>query len=110
MRAFRRNDGGAIATQGSSSGFARAPPGCFRCSLSPSSEECVHEAIARLALASPAALAVLPMQDLLGLGAAARMNLPGTATGNWRWRLAPRAASATLARRLRAMVEATGRL
>ncbi|MFM1823904.1 MAG: 4-alpha-glucanotransferase [Planctomycetota bacterium] len=70
----------------------------------------VHEAIARLTLASPAALAVLPMQDLLGLGAAARMNLPGTATGNWRWRMAPRAATAALAKRLRAMVEATGRL
>ena len=37
-------------------------------------------------LASPAALAVLPMQDVLGLGSTARMNTPGTETGNWTWR------------------------
>jgi len=34
----------------------------------------------------PAALAVLPMQDVLGLGSTARMNTPGTETGNWTWR------------------------
>jgi 4-alpha-glucanotransferase len=39
------------------------------------------------ALASPAKLAVIPMQDLLGLGSEARMNLPGTLEGNWIWRL-----------------------
>lgn len=37
-------------------------------------------------LASRAALAVLPMQDVLGLGSAARMNTPGTEAGNWAWR------------------------
>jgi 4-alpha-glucanotransferase len=36
--------------------------------------------------ASTARLAVLPMQDLLALGTEARMNIPGTATGNWGWR------------------------
>jgi 4-alpha-glucanotransferase len=36
--------------------------------------------------ASRAKLAVVPLQDLLGLGAAARMNTPGRAEGNWRWR------------------------
>ncbi len=36
--------------------------------------------------ASTAKMAVMPMQDLLGLGAEARMNIPGTATGNWGWR------------------------
>ena len=35
---------------------------------------------------SVAALGVAPVQDVLGLGSAARMNTPGTATGNWRWR------------------------
>ena len=40
-----------------------------------------------LALTSPARLAVLPVQDLLGLGSEARMNVPGTARGNWLWRL-----------------------
>ena len=35
---------------------------------------------------SAAQLAIVPMQDLLGLGTEARMNMPGTAAGNWRWR------------------------
>lgn len=43
----------------------------------------------RYALASCARLAIFPLQDLLKLGAAARMNHPGTATGNWNWRLLP---------------------
>lgn len=38
-------------------------------------------------LQSPARLRIIPMQDLLGLGAAARMNRPGIPRGNWRWRL-----------------------
>ena len=70
----------------------------------------VHEAMNRIVLASPAALAVLPMQDLLGLGREARMNLPGTATGNWKWHMLPGAASKRLAARLRAMIDASGRL
>jgi 4-alpha-glucanotransferase len=41
----------------------------------------------RLAWSSPAALAISPLQDLLNLGADARMNIPGQAGGNWRWRL-----------------------
>lgn len=40
----------------------------------------------RAALASVAVLAILPMQDVLALGAGHRMNTPGTTTGNWRWR------------------------
>ena len=35
---------------------------------------------------SAARLAILPMQDLLGLGAESRMNVPGRAAGNWGWR------------------------
>ena len=38
------------------------------------------------AYASNAALAVVPMQDLLALDSSARMNSPGTVVGNWRWR------------------------
>jgi len=41
----------------------------------------------RLAWSSPAALAIAPLQDLLNLGSEARMNLPGRADGNWRWRV-----------------------
>jgi 4-alpha-glucanotransferase len=43
----------------------------------------------RLAWASVADLAVTPLQDVLRLGNEARMNLPGTAEGNWRWRVEP---------------------
>jgi len=41
----------------------------------------------RLAWSSPAALAMAPLQDLLNLGAGARMNTPGQPSGNWRWRV-----------------------
>jgi 4-alpha-glucanotransferase len=41
----------------------------------------------QLAWRSRAALAIAPLQDLLDLGAGARMNVPGQAAGNWRWRL-----------------------
>ena len=40
----------------------------------------------RTVLASVAAMAIIPLQDILGLGSEARMNLPGTVSGNWRWR------------------------
>ena len=40
----------------------------------------------RLAWSSPAALAIAPLQDLLNLGSEGRMNVPGRAEGNWRWR------------------------
>lgn len=44
----------------------------------------------RLALSSIAALAIIPLQDILGFGEDCQMNRPGTQTGNWRWRCAPR--------------------
>ena len=40
----------------------------------------------RLAWSSVAALAMAPLQDVLNLGEEARMNVPGQAQGNWRWR------------------------
>jgi 4-alpha-glucanotransferase len=40
----------------------------------------------RLAWSSPAAIAITPLQDLLNLGGEGRMNVPGRAEGNWRWR------------------------
>lgn len=44
------------------------------------------QALLEAACASPATLAVLTLQDLLGLGSEARMNVPGTTEGNWGWR------------------------
>ncbi|MFP3897842.1 MAG: 4-alpha-glucanotransferase [Dehalococcoidia bacterium] len=43
----------------------------------------------RLAFMSVADTAIVPMQDVLGLGSEARMNCPGTTEGNWRWRYVP---------------------
>jgi 4-alpha-glucanotransferase len=55
-------------------------------------------ALVSAALGSQAMLAILPAQDLLGLGSAARLNTPGTTQGNWSWRLPHGALSAELAR------------
>jgi 4-alpha-glucanotransferase len=63
----------------------------------------------RLVADSPARLSMTQMQDVLGLGSSARMNTPGRARGNWRWRMEAGAASAALARRLRAVTAGAGR-
>ncbi|HGG58471.1 MAG TPA: 4-alpha-glucanotransferase [Gammaproteobacteria bacterium] len=49
-------------------------------------EDSILDAMVDGVLESAAGLAMLPMQDILGLGAGNRMNLPGTIEGNWRWR------------------------
>ncbi|MYH07109.1 MAG: 4-alpha-glucanotransferase, partial [Rhodothermaceae bacterium] len=54
-----------------------------------SDENICPKAIERC-LASDADLVITPVQDVLGLDGHARMNFPGTAFGNWRWRLSPR--------------------
>ena len=43
----------------------------------------------QLAMSSTASLAIIPLQDILGFGEDCRMNLPGSPSGNWRWRCAP---------------------
>ena len=58
------------------------------------------------ALSCDAHLAILPAQDLLGLGAEARMNVPGVGEGNWSWRMAPDALTESLAADLAARVAA----
>jgi 4-alpha-glucanotransferase len=67
-------------------------------------------ALLRLALSSPARLAIVPAQDLLGLGSKARMNTPGTEGGNWSWRLPAGALDGALAARLRAATDDASRL
>ena len=54
----------------------------------------------RAGMASSSKLFVVQMQDLLELGAKARMNTPGVPTGNWRWRMLPGAADKELAKKL----------
>lgn len=66
-------------------------------------------ALVRLAYAAPAGIAIIPAQDLLGLGAGARMNTPSRRAGNWRWRLEPGQLSADLAARVRDAVLQAGR-
>jgi 4-alpha-glucanotransferase len=68
-------------------------------------------ALVRLALSSRARIAILPMQDVLGLGKEARMNHPGTVgNGNWQWRLEPGLLSSGLAARLREATAESKRL
>ncbi len=64
----------------------------------------------RLAMMSPARLAILPMQDVLGLGREARMNRPATTSGNWLWRLRPEGMSREVAERLGEMTRLYGRI
>jgi 4-alpha-glucanotransferase len=61
--------------------------------------------VIEIAYRSPASLAIVSAQDVLGLGSEARMNRPGTSTGNWQWRLEPGQLTPALARRLRALAE-----
>ncbi|HEY6767856.1 MAG TPA: 4-alpha-glucanotransferase [Candidatus Sulfotelmatobacter sp.] len=68
-------------------------------------DEPVNWVLIRGILSSVANTAIAPMQDILGLGSGARMNLPGTSTGNWKWRMKRGAATNEIAARLREMVE-----
>jgi len=54
--------------------------------LSISQSADVPDAMLKVVLSSRAAMAIIPLQDLLALGSEARMNTPGTAHGNWGWR------------------------
>ena len=56
------------------------------------------ESVIDMALSSPAGLAVLPMQDILGLGSSARMNKPSVGSGNWSWRMTELPAYRSLSR------------
>ncbi len=70
----------------------------------------VHWEFIRAALASVADTAIVPAQDLLGLGSDARMNRPGTVSGNWRWRLLPGQLTRETARTLAVMAETYDRV
>jgi 4-alpha-glucanotransferase len=54
-------------------------------------EEPIQWVFIRAVLASVADIAIIPLQDVLGLGTEARMNLPGRMSGNWKWRFEPAA-------------------
>ena len=69
-----------------------------------------HWGLIERAMASRSALAIVPAQDVLGLGREARMNTPGRAEGNWRWRLENGRLDRRLAARLREATAAGRRL
>jgi len=70
----------------------------------------IHQDLIRLAFNSVANTTIIPVQDLLGLDGRARMNRPGTATGNWHWRLPRGQLTPRLARTLRRMTGLSERL
>lgn len=70
----------------------------------------IHWNLIRAALSSVADMAVIPMQDYLGLDGEARMNLPSTLGGNWKWRMKADACTDELAEGIRSMVKLYGRL
>ena len=70
----------------------------------------VHEAMMRLAMMSVARTAVIPMQDVLGLGEEARMNLPAGRGAWWRWRLLPGQTDRRLAQWLKELTETYDRV
>jgi len=70
----------------------------------------IHWDFVRAVLASVADLAVIPLQDVLGLGSQVRMNVPAKPNGNWRWRFAWDQVTSEVQRRLREMTEIYGRI
>jgi 4-alpha-glucanotransferase len=70
----------------------------------------IHWDFIRTLLGSVAELAIVPLQDVLGLGSEARMNVPARPRGNWRWRFTAGALTPEIRQRLREMTETYGRV
>ncbi len=64
----------------------------------------------QFAYKSVANLTIIPIQDILGLGQQARMNIPSVETGNWRWRLRKNQLKRKVERKLKKLGEITGRI
>lgn len=73
------------------------------------SPEGIHWDLIRLALSSVANQAIIPMQDLFGLGTEAQMNFPSKAEGNWGWRYRPGALTEEIRDRLKLLTYTYGR-
>jgi 4-alpha-glucanotransferase len=69
----------------------------------------VHLEVIRLAMMSVANTAIIPMQDILGLGGEARMNKPARKPGNWGWRLKQDQLTDSIKMQIREMTEIYGR-
>jgi len=73
-------------------------------------EDKINWEFVELAFESRADTAIIPMQDLLGLGASSRMNTPSTTSGNWEWRLKPGELEMGLVEKLRLLCEYNNRV
>jgi 4-alpha-glucanotransferase len=73
-------------------------------------EDGIHWAFIRAALNSVADLALIPLQDVLGLGSEARMNTPSLDGGNWKWRFALEQLTPELTGKLAQLAEVADRL
>lgn len=71
--------------------------------------ETIHLDMIRTAFATNSKIAIAPMQDYLGLGSEARINVPGTSSNNWRWRVLNAQLSAALCAGVAMMAQAAGR-
>lgn len=69
------------------------------------SEQEIHWELVRLAMMSVADTAIIPLQDILGLGEECRMNKPSTNQGNWRWRVTPKNLASLDVKRFKDMTE-----
>ncbi|MEG4497764.1 4-alpha-glucanotransferase [Microcoleus sp. F10-C6] len=69
----------------------------------------IHWSLIRMGWISVANMAIVPFQDLLGLGTDARMNFPGKPEGNWGWRYRPEALNGEVGDRLKSMTYISGR-
>jgi 4-alpha-glucanotransferase len=70
----------------------------------------IEWAMIRAAYTSVARTAIVPLQDILGIGSEARMNRPGDSTDNWAWRFEAGVLTRDRAERLRKLAEITGRI
>jgi 4-alpha-glucanotransferase len=91
--------GKSRATSGANSEFEKV------CRCLNTAGRAVHWDMIRCVMSSVAQTVICPVQDVLGLGDEARMNVPGTINGNWRWRLKDRELSNEHAYRLAELVD-----
>jgi 4-alpha-glucanotransferase len=77
----------------------------FACAYLNLRGEEIHWAMIRSLMASVADTVLIPMQDVLGLGSTARMNVPGRMGGNWKWRYEKAQLRPEMTRRLRTLTK-----
>jgi 4-alpha-glucanotransferase len=80
----------------------------LKCKLGGSAE--AAPALIRLAWSSVAGLVIAPLQDILDVGMGSRMNVPGRADGNWRWRFSEDVMSSPVFEWLRELTESSKRM